>query len=519
MKKIASLLCAGVLTLTMAGSLTGCGGGSVTVEVDRSETQELREYTLFANDLGAFDKDNSIVEKWEKQFNIKLKLEGGGADWMETLCLRANSDDMPDLFFFVPNDTNYMSAYTNLVKKGMILPMSQLSSQAETPNLDAVLNVEDFKDLRIDGDMYFAPQVSTSFNNTIYVRRDWMNKLGIKDPATLEEFEAMLKAFKERDPDGNGKNDTYGMAASKTFDWLSYFKIAFGVTPGWSKVDGAWQLDAFTQPYRSYLECLNGWYKKGYMKNEFFLYDDSDALNDFYNGLCGVVMYNGGRATGGVTYKMKTLNKDAEVDVLPMPDGTAQGGYATNGDWWGGWSISYSAKEPMRLARFLDYLYSEEGTEERLYGIKGVHYDKDDAGNIVLNFENRMKEKDFFGATEDGKPRDMFAIGSYFGAAFKVESGKLIDNTSDCIYSESELAHKSIAYANRNLKRIFPMETLNLGTDYADGYSRVADRVYTYSVRIISGSMGLDEGLAKMKELALQDGYEQLQKTLEKQYG
>ena len=57
-----------------------------------------------------------------------------------------------------------------------------------------------------------------------------------------------------------------------------------------------------------------------------------------------------------------------------------------------------------------------------------------------------------------------------------------------------------------------------LGEEYAKTYSAVSDRVYTYSVRIVSGTVGIDEGFEKMKNLAVEDGYANLQKILKDTY-
>ena len=506
------------LLISLTLSITGCGiGGDLDIDIDFNISDKTLKYTLFANDLGAYSTDNRVVKKWEEQFNIELDFQGTGADWMETLCLRINADDMPELFFFVPNAPNYMTAYTNFVKNKLIIPISDLVTPEETPNLYALLNADDFSGLKIDDKMYFVPTTASDFNTAIYVRRDWMDRLGIKDPETIEDFTEMLRAFTKDDPDGNGKNDTYGMAASKVFEWMEYFKIAFGATPGWSRdVEGEWQFDAFTPGYKDFLGWMNGLYSNGYLKNEFYLYDDSEALNDFYNGKCGVVMYNGGRATGGVTYKMRKLDKNAVVDILPMPREKAEGGYTTSGIWWGGWSIAYNAKEPMRIVKMLDYFFSAEGAEERLYGLEGVHYNKDNSGEIILNFEERLKEK-MFGATDDNQPRDYFAIGAYFGDPVSIENNRIKANLSDCIYSEPELAKRSSEYANRNLIRT--PDTLKLGEEYAKTYATVSDRIYTYSVRIVAGSIGLNEGMETMKVLSIEDGYSKLQQIIKDHYG
>ncbi len=517
LKRTLVLAIVAVLVLALFGC-TG-GGNDLTIDIDRTITDKKLDYTLFANDMSVRDESNRVMDKWEEMFNADFHLEGSGADWMETLSLRINADDMPDMFFFVPNDTNYMTAYSNFVKKQLLIPLSDLATEEDTPYLYEYINSPEFDELRIDGKMYFMPTFVSDFSNTIYVRQDWLDNLGMEQPTTIEEFEEMLRAFTEDDPDGNGKNDTYGMAASKVFEWLAYFRISFGVTPGWSKDEnGDWQHEAFTDEYEDFLVWMRHLYEEGYIKNEFYLYDDSDGINDFYNGLCGVMLYNGGRATGGVTYNMRRLNKNAVVDIIPMPDGVAPGGYTTNGNWWGCWSIAYSAEEPMRLAKFLDYMLSPEGMDERLYGLEGIHFDYAEDGSIVPNWEERLTESSFFGATDDGMPRDYYAVGSYFGAPFKMENGIPVNDTDPCIYAEPELAQKSIEYGMENLIRYFPRETLHLGEDYAKTYSRVADRVYTYSIRIVAGNIGLEEGLAQMKKEAESDGYAKLQEIIKNAY-
>lgn len=52
-------------------------------------------------------------------------------------------------------------------------------------------------------------------------RGDWLKAVGIdKVPETLDEMHEALKRFRYNDPDGNGKQDTYGMTADLT-RWAS----------------------------------------------------------------------------------------------------------------------------------------------------------------------------------------------------------------------------------------------------------------------------------------------------------
>ena len=46
----------------------------------------------------------------------------------------------------------------------------------------------------------------------LYVRQDWLTRLGLKTPTTWEDVAQIAEAFTRKDPDGNGKHDTYGLA-------------------------------------------------------------------------------------------------------------------------------------------------------------------------------------------------------------------------------------------------------------------------------------------------------------------
>jgi len=62
-----------------------------------------------------------------------------------------------------------------------------------------------------DGKIYSVCDVDL-FNNdyamsTFFLRKDWMDKLGLKEPVTIDDWHSVLTAFRDRDPNGNGKKD------------------------------------------------------------------------------------------------------------------------------------------------------------------------------------------------------------------------------------------------------------------------------------------------------------------------
>ena len=515
-KKVLALVMAATLC---TGLLAGCKPDVGEIKIDKTISDETIEYTLFAHDLNVYDGDNRVFQQLEDKFNIKLKMNGAPfTNWMEKLCLLINADDSPDAFNFLPNDYTYSSSYYNFVNNQMILPISDFMSEEDTPNLMKLFSYDQFAELKINDKHYFVPNPTDPTNHVMYVRKDWLNNLGLASPTTLDDFTAMLQAFTEKDPDKNSKKDTYGMAASKVFAWLENFKPTFNVQPGWSKgADGKWVMDAFTDEYADFLSWLRDIYSKGYMKPEFYLYDDAEAENDFINGKAGCLIANGDAKVGGMIENLAKVNPNAELDVLPMPDGAGKGGYVGGSSWWGAWSISYSAKEPMRLVKLLDYLHSEEGQMLRLCGIKDVHYTLDENGEVVPNQEEREKEGDkSFPAGEDGIRRSYFGFGAYFGSLYEIDSNNELNIKSvKSTYLDPDMTARAWEMTRKNIVYQYPTNGMELPAEYSQTSPKVADKVSTYSVRIVAGNIGFEEGLQKMKAESIDAGYEQMVKIIE----
>lgn len=78
----------------------------------------------------------------------------------------------------------------------------------------------------------------------LWLRTDWLTKLGLSEPKTWEEVLQISNAFTTKDPDGNGKADTFGIALSKDiingYPSLNGFLNAYGAYPRiWKKMHQA----------------------------------------------------------------------------------------------------------------------------------------------------------------------------------------------------------------------------------------------------------------------------------------
>ncbi|WOO40060.1 hypothetical protein [Rubellicoccus peritrichatus] len=254
-------------------------------------------------------------------------------------------------------------------------------------------------------------------------RKDWLEAVGIdKEPETLEEFEEAFRRFTFDDPDGNGRDDTYGLT-NTTIGWhlmFSEFFGAFGVLPfDWMEKDGRIVWGGITPEAKQALAVLRRWNEEGLLDPEWL----TDGLGErrrlkekFMSGRIGYAYSLGiydefdPLAPASLVNVLAQLNPDAEAmpAALPVGPGGERGVRS-----WGTASNIYVAgpgvvEEPLRLIRILKMLEHQVGVDEETYlnfryGEKGVHWDHaipDDqpgggAASGIVRLEPYVEERDF----------------------------------------------------------------------------------------------------------------------------
>ncbi|WP_348625210.1 hypothetical protein ABFT51_13610 [Paenibacillus peoriae] len=126
---------------------------------------------------------------------------------------------------------------------------------------------------------------------------DWLDRLGLKPPKTVDDLEAIAKAFVENDPDGNSKRDTIGLASSTglyndfnnsafSFDLTPIF-AAYGSFPGyWLSKDGKPVYGSVLPETKDALVKLREMYAKGLLDPELGI--RKEAEETVINGQAGM---------------------------------------------------------------------------------------------------------------------------------------------------------------------------------------------------------------------------------------
>ncbi|TLS48538.1 extracellular solute-binding protein [Paenibacillus antri] len=150
-----------------------------------------------------------------------------------------------------------------------------------------------------DGKKYGIPILDYAYNGdpVLFIREDWLKKLNLEAPKTLDDLEKVLDAFTNGDPDGNGAKDTFGLTIGFK-NWLNTWMAdagwvfgAYGTMPNqWNKDgQGGIEYGSVNPAMKDGLGRIKSWMEKGYISKESALWDEVKATEAFTAGKAGIV--------------------------------------------------------------------------------------------------------------------------------------------------------------------------------------------------------------------------------------
>ena len=158
-------------------------------------------------------EDNSYTRFLKDDLNIKVVYDwvASSSDYDEKMNLCIGSGTIPEMMNV--NATQYRA----LLKYDMIQPLDQYFEDYASDKLKGFVKSggEELKKCITNdkGEMMAipAPSMMVGEMNEMWIRQDWLDKLGLEVPRTWDEMAAVAKAFVTQDPDGNGEDDTIGI--------------------------------------------------------------------------------------------------------------------------------------------------------------------------------------------------------------------------------------------------------------------------------------------------------------------
>lgn len=289
----------------------------------------------------------------------------------------AASGSLPDMMMaYGPTD----AYWRDLENQGAFAPLDDYLEQY--PALKSICDDSMWEMLRNpdDGHIYFMPNTCVAeMPFFIYYRQDWFEELGIEEPTTIAELEAVLETIKEKMPDVTPMTVAAGSTA-----WLAKdLGTAFGAT-----VSG-WTLDENGNLIPDHMdeETIDFAFWLQDMKERGLLDEEADVNPDLTFGeqkfktsraavICGV----SNQFTGYYTSLMEN-DPDAKIGIIgPLtgPDGT-QGGTRISFPMDRGYYFSATAEDLDGIMAFLNWSLTD-GNDFRKWGVEGKTYTVDENG-------------------------------------------------------------------------------------------------------------------------------------------
>ena len=292
----------------------------------------------------------------------------------EAFSILLASQDLPDIIEYAWS--SFSGGPEKAITDGAILQLNDIIDQY-APNLKAYLSsdAEADKMVKTDtGKYYVFPSIKGDDFSKTYagpiIRKDWLDDCGLPVPETIDEWTAMLKAFKEK------KN----AEAPLTCYWNeSFITGAFGIIGTFYIEDGKFKYGPLEPAYKDFVMLYRQWYKDGLLDKNFSTLDAKTMDANMLGGKSGATISLAGSGLGKWLNAMK--EKDPKYDLVGAPYPVLKKGDRckfghTSLTYIGGSSaaISTSCKNVELAARLLDYGYSEEGSLLYNYGIEGTSY-------------------------------------------------------------------------------------------------------------------------------------------------
>ncbi|MEG0691457.1 MAG: extracellular solute-binding protein [Oscillospiraceae bacterium] len=396
-KNMKQIIAIALATLMTAASLAGCGekspentSSSNGQSSDGNKTHNIKvlcpentnTFLKFA-DREEYPVYQELVELFAKKgLTVEYEVVPDDQYMVVAQTRLATGTDLPDWVNVQKLDT---VTTLNLASNKTLLPVNKILEEygdgtalsyfeKEAPFVFGLSTAE-------DGNMYWIPNTAISTYEgkpgstcqTILIRKDWLEKLNLEVPKTAEDFITLMKAFRDKDANGNGVADEIlALDASKfrrgIAQWFGLGTDLTAVMIEEGKVVSPWYQEG-AKDYFAYMQRL---VKEGILDPTLVGAASKDAANQ-------KMAENKVGATYDYTLQSwlePSINAE-NPEFLPIGPLTAVDGIKPVRTIeppqlaWRGYAVTKGCKDQEGIAKFIDTLYSQEYFDLSLYGIDG----------------------------------------------------------------------------------------------------------------------------------------------------
>ncbi len=386
MKKILKKIGAGLIFASMSfffSCSTEKSDGLVDIEIwyspytsaDAPLPDDWFGYKIIQDKLGIRLKTKPLPTKNEEQGEMIMQ------------AMRSNS--LPD-FFMCNRDT-----LVKLLKEDKVARVDRMFEMM--PRRTSMMYDESARKAgQFDGLTYGLCQIgSVDRNEGVLIRKDWLDKLGLQPPRTVDEYISVMNAFTYSDPDGNGRNDTYGFGAFVEINnhegglgrRFSPLFGAYGVAGTFNATKADIGLNVHKPGFYDAMTLVRKIVSDKLIDPNWEAYKKDDFREAWKSGRFGIMREQNAALALESNYKPfdeKFPNGEWMLIDPPVgPDGKSAVGCYTQS--YRTFAVSKRASELGKMehiARLLEWM-STDGYNMIAYGLKDVNYTLDSDGNVT----------------------------------------------------------------------------------------------------------------------------------------
>jgi putative aldouronate transport system substrate-binding protein len=259
--------------------------------------------------------------KEELGINIKYDWVAPSSLYDEKVNVVVASGDIPDAMKV--NSTQFKKLFeANLINTDLQEILNEFASPTLAKDYSHLGSEGSFGAVTINGKLAAIPYSFSATGlgtETLLLRRDWMNELGLSSPTTIDDLYAIFDAFKNADFDGNGKDDTVGFIVDRYLNGIIPLFWSFHAHPGiWIKNESGTLVYGSAQPeVKNALAKFNDMYLRGYIDSAFTAMDWGTAAEMLLpSNRCGALF---GSAQPSMVKSFAEENPYIDYECYPLP--------------------------------------------------------------------------------------------------------------------------------------------------------------------------------------------------------
>lgn len=257
--------------------------GENNSNMPEGDTYEDNVYTRYLKETLNIQNED-VFEENEDQYTTNVKMA-------------IASEELPDVMIVEDKET-----LQQLVEEDLIADLTDAYENCASDGIRAMYGSYENSavDTAIfDGKLMALPEPNfVDGPNLLWLRKDWLDQLGMDEPETIEDVEEIVRAFIREDPGGNGAGNTIGLVCHSDLTGENGYNYEFQLDPIFSCFEAypkQWMLDeegtvvyGSIQPQaKEALAHIHELYEEGVLDQNFMLRNMSNIAELIIEGKCG----------------------------------------------------------------------------------------------------------------------------------------------------------------------------------------------------------------------------------------